>query len=93
MQRLLCIVGSMNRGGAETFLMKLYRQLGRPQYQMDFCVASRIPGDYDAEIRQLGGHILYTTPKSKNPLASFWNMYKIVKENKYHSVLLISQHS
>lgn len=93
MQRLLCIVGRMNRGGAETFLMKLYRQLDRTQYQMDFCVATRALGDYDEEIRQLGGHILYTTPKSKNPFASFWNIYRIVKEHGYHSVLRISQHS
>lgn len=93
MQRLLCIVGGMNRGGAETFLMKLYRQLDRTRYQMDFCVASHTQGDYDEEIRQLGGRILYTTPKSKNPLSSFWNMYKIVKGNKYFSVLRISQHS
>ncbi len=93
MQRFLCIVGGMNRGGAETFLMKLYRQLDRTQYQMDFCVASRTPGAYDEEIRQLGGRILYTTAKSRNPVSSFWNMYKIVKENKYHSILRISQHS
>ena len=93
MQRLLCIVGRMNRGGAETFLMKLYRQLDRTRYQMDFCVASREPGDYDEEIWQLGGRILYTTPKSRNPFASFYSIYNIVKENKYHSVLRISQHS
>ena len=93
MQKLLCIVGSMNRGGAETFLMKLYRQLDHAKYQMDFCVASRTPGDYDEEIKKSGGKILYTVPKSSNPFASFWNMYKIVKENKYLSVLRISQHS
>lgn len=93
MKRLLCIVGAMNRGGAETFLMKLYRQLDRTKHQMDFCVASSVPGDYDAEIKQLGGRILYITPKSKNPFASFWNMYQLVKRNRYHAVLRISQHS
>lgn len=93
MKRLLCIVGSMNRGGAETFLMKIYRQLDKTKYQMDFCVASHDSGDYDEEIKQLGGKILYTTPKSRNPFASFYNIYKIIKTNKYNFVLRISQHS
>ena len=33
MKRLLCIVSSMDRGGAETFLMKIYRQLDKTKYQ------------------------------------------------------------
>ena len=36
MKRLLCIVSSMDRGGAETFLMKVYRCLDKSKYQMDF---------------------------------------------------------
>ena len=44
MKRLLCIVGSMNVGGAETFLMKIYRKLDRSQYQMDFCVTEEKTG-------------------------------------------------
>ena len=93
MKRLLCIVGGMNRGGAETFLMKIYRQLDKTKYQMDFCVGFHKPGDYDEEIKKLGGEILYTTPKSKNPIASFYNIYKIVKTNNYDYVLRISQNS
>ena len=38
MKRVLCILSNMNAGGAETFLMKLYRTLDKDQYQMDFCV-------------------------------------------------------
>lgn len=37
-KRLLCIVSSMDRGGAETFLMKVYRAIDKTKYQMDFCV-------------------------------------------------------
>lgn len=37
--RLLCIVSSMDRGGAETFLMKVYRAIDKTKYQMDFCVS------------------------------------------------------
>ena len=44
MKRLLCIVSSMDRGGAETFLMKIYRQLDKTKYQMDFCVSKEKNG-------------------------------------------------
>lgn len=40
-KRLLCIVGSMDAGGAETFLMKIYRTIDRCKYQMDFYVSTQ----------------------------------------------------
>ena len=49
MKRTLCIVGSMNAGGAETFLMKVYRKLDKTKYQMDFAVAIEEKGYYDDE--------------------------------------------
>lgn len=52
MKRLLCIVSSMDRGGAETFLMKLYRSLDTKKYQMDFCVSKKEKGFYDDEIKK-----------------------------------------
>ena len=47
MKRLLCIVGSMDVGGAETFLMKIYRALDKSKYQMDFCVAKKEQNFYE----------------------------------------------
>lgn len=93
MKRLLCIVSSMDRGGAETFLMKLYRTLDTSKYQMDFCVSKTEKGYYDDEIRKLGGKIFTVSQKSKNPIKSFLEVKKIVKENKYESVLRTSQQS
>jgi len=93
MKRLLCIVSSMDRGGAETFLMKVYRCLDRTKYQMDFCVSKSEKGFYDDEIKSLGGKIYVVSPKSKKPLKSFFQIKKIVKENKYNSVLRTSQQS
>ena len=54
MKRLLCIVSAMNAGGAETFLMKMYRKLDTSRYQMDFCVNIQEKGLYDEEIKELG---------------------------------------
>jgi len=93
MKRILCIVGGMNAGGAETFLMKLYRTMDRTKYQMDFCVASEDKGFYDDEILKLGGRIIHTVPKTKGFIQSFCSIRKIVKENQYQYVMRISQNS
>lgn len=93
MKRLLCIVSSMDRGGAETFLMKVYRKIDRTKYQFDFCVSKSQKGFYDEEIEKMGGRIFVIPPKSKNPFKSFFSIKKIVEEHKYQYVLRTSQQS
>lgn len=93
MKRLLCIVGSMDAGGAETFLMKIYRQMDKTKYQMDFCVAKEKKGFYDDEIKSLGGRIYHITPKSKSIIKNFKDILNLVKEQQYKYVMRISQHS
>ena len=92
-KRLLCIVGSMDAGGAETFLMKIYRTIDRCKYQMDFYVSTQKKGFYDDEIISLGGKIYNSVPKTKNILKSFVNLRRIVKKGKYDCVMRVSQHS
>lgn len=89
MKRLLCIIGSMDVGGAETFLMKIYRNLNREQYQMDFVV---IVDDnfYEEEIRALGGKVFHVCAKRKNLLLYSKQLKEIIKQNKYDNVLRIS---
>jgi glycosyltransferase involved in cell wall biosynthesis len=48
----------MNRGGAETLILNVYRNIDRSQVQFDFVVHTRQPGHYDEEIIALGGRIL-----------------------------------
>lgn len=38
--RVLHVVGSLNAGGIETFLMSVYRQIDRSKVQFDFLVSS-----------------------------------------------------
>lgn len=49
----------MNRGGTETMLMNHYRALDRTQVQFDFLVHYPDKGDYDDEIKSLGGRIFH----------------------------------
>lgn len=93
MKRLLCIVGSLNQGGAETFLMKLLRNIDRTQYTLDFCVMSNEDGTYEPEIETFGGKIFHVIPKSQNPIKCFYAIKKIVKENGYKSVIRVNEHS
>lgn len=93
MPKLLCIVGGMNVGGAETFLMKIFRTIDRKKYQIDFCVAIEERGDYDDEIESGGGIIYHVPPKTKNFIGSYRSIKKIVLEGKYTSVLRISQNA
>ncbi len=93
MKRLLCIVGGMNAGGAETFLMKLYRKIDKNQFQMDFAVATTEKGYYDDEIRSMGGRIYQISPKSAGMVRNFNDIKHLVKREGYAYVLRTSQHS
>lgn len=55
--KVLHIVGSMNRGGVETWLMNMLRNLDRRQIAMDFLCLSGEPGVYAPEIESLGGGV------------------------------------
>ncbi|MGN4425598.1 glycosyltransferase family 1 protein [Bacillus cereus group sp. MYBK30-1] len=92
-KRILCIVNTINAGGAETFLMKLYRALDKKKYQMDFYCMSLEKGYYEDEIKELGGKVYYAVPKSKNWVKAFLTLKNVVKENKYECVMRVSQHS
>ncbi len=93
MKRLLCIISGMNTGGAETFLMKLYRTMDKSMYQMDFCLQDENKGYYEAEIVELGGKI-YRIPSKSDSIKAFKNgLSKIIKENKYNHVLRITSNA
>lgn len=57
--RILHVIGAMDRGGAETIIMNLYRQIDRKKYQFDFLVHTERKCDYDDEIYSLGGRIFH----------------------------------
>lgn len=62
--RVLQIFGTLDRGGAETMIMNLYRKIDRSILQFDFVVHSNETGAYEEEIQHLGGRI-YRVPQFK----------------------------
>ncbi len=53
--RVLQVIRAMNIGGAETFIMNMYRNIDREKIKFDFLVSD--DGKYDDEIKTLGGKI------------------------------------
>ena len=82
--KVIHIVGKMDMGGQETFIMNLYRNIDRNKIQFDFIVHSKEKGYYDDEIEKLGGKIYRITPLSKNIFKHILELYKVLKvNNKY----------
>ena len=57
MLRILHVFGRLDRNGAETMIMNVYRNINRGEIQFDFIVHSNDIGDYEEEIQSLGGRI------------------------------------
>lgn len=62
--RVLQVFGKLNRGGAETMLMNLYRQIDKDEINFDFVKHTEEECAYDNEIYSLGGKI-YSIPRYK----------------------------
>ena len=63
MMRVLHVIGAMDRGGAETMIMNLYRAIDRTKIQFDFLVHEQRECDYDEEIQDLGGKVFRGLPR------------------------------
>jgi glycosyltransferase involved in cell wall biosynthesis len=77
--RVLHVLGAMNQGGVETWLMHVLRHLDRERFQMDFLVHTDQPAAYDAELLALGARIL-RCPNPHNPLLFGRRFLAIVKQ-------------
>ena len=73
--RILHVIGAMNRAGAESMLMNLYRACDTEHVQFDFLVNAE--GDYDEEIVARGGRI-YRIPRYT--IANFFAYRKACRE-------------
>lgn len=79
MIRILHIVGTMDRAGAETMIMNLYRAIDKKRFQFDFIYFTEKKCDYDQEIEQLGG-LIYRIHRS-NPLQRLNSLKNLLKKN------------
>lgn len=85
MKRLLCILSSLDTGGAETFMMKIFRSLPK-EYKLDFIVSAD-NGFYEKEVIELGGRIFRVPLRTKHPIKTFKAIYDVVRNNQYTHIL------
>lgn len=82
MKRVLQVLGSLQRGGAETMVMNVYRQIDKNKLQFDFLVKEKVSNGYEEEVKQLGGRVLYVeSPKNIGVISYINRIRKIIKEN------------
>jgi glycosyltransferase involved in cell wall biosynthesis len=84
-RRILHVLGSMNPGGVETWLLDVLERIDRDHFQFDFCLCGAQAGVYAAEVERLGGRIL-RCPKRAN-LWSFRRRFRrVLREGNYDVV-------
>ena len=92
--RVLHIVGRMDRGGIETMIMNLYRNIDRTKVQFDFLAHYGREAVYNDEIRSLGGRI-YEMPALKDDThVYYWRFFSYIhalnrffKEHKEYRII------
>lgn len=69
--RVLHMLHSMNRGGAETMIMNYYRHIDRTKVQFDFLLTFQGKSDYEEEILSMGGKIYHITPLTLRTMGAY----------------------
>ena len=83
-KRILHVVGRMDRAGAETMIMNLYREIDRTQTQFDFVYFANDRCDYDDEIEAMGGRIVRIN--SSSSIGRFFALLNILRKGDWRIV-------
>lgn len=76
--RILHVLGGLNRGGAESWLVQILRHINRTKYQFDFLVHTEQPCAYDDEVRALGARVIPCLSPS-NPIRYARNFLRMLR--------------
>lgn len=84
-KRILHFQGRMGLGGAESFMMNLYRQIDRSKYQFDFLIYDDFENvtDYYEEVKKLGGRFFVVTNPKKNLLKYLIEVNRLLKKESF----------
>jgi glycosyltransferase EpsF len=87
MKRILQVFSTLNKGGAESRVMDLYRALDKTQVQFDFAVTTAGEHFYMDEIRAMGGNIYYIKPRSETGFFGWFRQWKpIISAGGFYAV-------
>jgi glycosyltransferase involved in cell wall biosynthesis len=89
--RVLHVLGSMNPGGIESWLMHVMRNIDRSRFQMDFLVHTDKRGAYDEELQALGSRLLPLPMRGRDILQRPWTyvhkFQKILRRYGPHDII------
>ena len=86
--RVLQILGGLNRGGAETMIMNIYRAIDKTKVQFDFIIHNANENAYVSEIEALGGRVFVFprfTFKNWFSYKKYWNSF--LSEHREYKIL------
>lgn len=86
MKRILYVFDIMNRGGAETFTMNVFRNIDKNKFMFDFLCLNKNEGAYDDEIRKLGGKIIYVDGNANNKVFRIHQIIKTLRKYNYDTI-------
>ncbi len=84
--RILHVLHGMNRGGIETWLMHVLRNIDRERFKMDFLVHTTKPCAYDDEIRALGSEIIPCFHPAR-PWLFAYNFRRLVRKHGPYDII------
>lgn len=77
--RILHVIGGLNRGGAETWLVQVLEHIDRRSNRVDLLVHSAEAGAYDEAVERLGVRVL-PCPRPSHPLAYALQFRRILRD-------------
>lgn len=84
--RVLHVLTGMGSGGAEAFIMNIYRNIDRDKVQFDFLLRSEEDLYFD-EIKSLGGEIYIMPPFPRNALANYIETKRFFERHKEYTTI------
>ncbi|MBR4657469.1 MAG: glycosyltransferase [Oscillospiraceae bacterium] len=85
---VLCVFSSLDRGGAESMCMNLYRHMDRSQVQFDFVKHTDEIGVFEDEIQSMGGRIFCApryTFRNRSEYCNWWKRH--FREHPEHQIV------
>ncbi|WP_075878194.1 glycosyltransferase [Merdibacter massiliensis] len=82
MVKVLQVIGGLNRGGAETMIMNIFRNIDRSKYLFYFLVyyPQGVTQDYEEEVLNMGGKVIHF--KQKFLIYDIFKLKKIMLKEK-----------
>lgn len=87
MIRILHVLDSLGSGGAESFVLSLYKSINREVIQFDFLLRNSENNIYQDEVKEMGGKIYILPSFEKNVLNHCKKLYTFFKEHSEYKII------